>query len=237
MSARPLTALRLQAARPRQRWPSGEAVHPKGERAAGVWVPESPQAVSEQHVRRHVSLLEAYVPVARAVGPHLLNGILEARNDHCIAEGEGVMLGPVNTLSGFSHVALTVTDIEASRRFYAEVLGMPVLDSSDTYCALLTESGALSGLILTTHAETMPGAFSEFRVGLDHVSFAVPDESSLSAWQDRLQRLGVAFDARRSEWGHHVNFRDPDNIAVELVVLDPDADVQRLLDAQEERST
>jgi catechol 2,3-dioxygenase-like lactoylglutathione lyase family enzyme len=67
------------------------------------------------------------------------------------------MLGPMDTLSGFSHVALTVTDIEASRRFYSEVLGMPVVDSSDTYCALLTGSGALSALTSRLTPRRFPG--------------------------------------------------------------------------------
>jgi hypothetical protein len=36
---------------------------------------------------------------------------------------------------------------------------------------------------------------------------------------DPGRELAVPFDFRRSEWGHHLNFRDPDNIAVELVLL------------------
>lgn len=140
------------------------------------------------------------------------------------------------TLSGFSHVALTVTDMQASRRFYVDVLGMPVLDASETYCALLTGSTDLSALILTTHPETPAQAFNEFHVGLDHVSFALPDEAALVSWQDRLRALGVPFDARRSEWGHHINFRDPDNIAIEMVLVRPDANVQAILDDQDDRS-
>jgi catechol 2,3-dioxygenase-like lactoylglutathione lyase family enzyme len=136
----------------------------------------------------------------------------------------------MHTLSGFSHVALTVTDLTASRSFYADVLGLPVLDSSETYCALLTGSTDLSVLILTTHDQTLPGAFSEFRAGLDHVSFAVPDAGALGWWEERLRERAVPCDARRSEWGHHLNFRDPDNIAVELVLLQPDGDVQAILD-------
>ena len=31
-------------------------------------------------------------------------------------------------------------------------------------------------------------------------------------------------------WGHHLNFRGPDNIAVELVVVEPDAEVQQVLE-------
>ena len=94
----------------------------------------------------------------------------------------------------------------------------------------------LSALILTTHAETLPGAFSEFSAGLDHVSFALPDEVALTSWEERLRERAVPFDARRSEWGQHLNFRDPDNIAVELVLLRPDGDVQAILDNQDGRS-
>jgi len=79
------------------------------------------------------------------------------------------MLAGMTALAGFSHVALTVTDVHASRRFYADVLGMRVLEASETYCALLTGSNELSALILTGHAETLPGPFSKLRVGLDHV--------------------------------------------------------------------
>lgn len=135
-------------------------------------------------------------------------------------------------LSGFSHVALTVTDLQASRGFYTDVLGMPVLDSNETYCALTTGSTDLSALILTTHEQAFPGAFSEFRVGLDHLSFALPDEEALVAWKERLRERDVPFDARRSEWGHHLNLRDPDNIAVELVLLRPSNEVQAILGDQ-----
>ena len=33
----------------------------------------------------------------------------------------------------------------------------------------------------------------------------------------------------RTEWGHQLSFRDPDNIAVELVALQPDVEVQKKL--------
>jgi glyoxylase I family protein len=137
----------------------------------------------------------------------------------------GVML-----VSGFSHVALTVSDMETSREFYSEILGLTVLDSSESYCALLIGGDGLSALILTSHEGGMPGPFSEFRPGLDHVSLAVPDMVSLEQWRARLTQQGVSSDLRRSEWGHHLNFRDPDNIAVELVVVEPDTEVQQVLE-------
>ncbi len=134
-------------------------------------------------------------------------------------------------LAGFSHVALTVRDIEASRLFYTQVLGMAVIDANEGYCALHTGSSGMSALILTTHEGTEPAGFSELRVGLDHVSLAVPDEERIASWQERLAAHDVPHDARRSEWGHHVNFRDPDGIAVELVHLDPDPEVRAMLAA------
>jgi catechol 2,3-dioxygenase-like lactoylglutathione lyase family enzyme len=65
---------------------------------------------------------------------------------------------------------------------------------------------------------------------LDHVSFLVSDVAGLKDWEKRLAARGVRSDLRRSEWGHHLNFRDPDNVALEFLVLDPDAEAQAVLD-------
>jgi catechol 2,3-dioxygenase-like lactoylglutathione lyase family enzyme len=133
-------------------------------------------------------------------------------------------------LAGFSHVALTVRDIELSRAFYTQTLGLKLVDSSESYCAMLVGARELSALILTSHEEGSEESFSEFRAGLDHISLAVPTVDALDAWQARLTEHGVRSDLRRSAWGHHLNFRDPDNIAVELVVLEPDPEVRSVLD-------
>jgi hypothetical protein len=72
--------------------------------------------------------------------------------------------------------------------------------------------------------------FNDFCAGLDHVSLALPDVSALvEDWQSRLADRGVSSDLRRSEWGHHLNFRGLYNIALELVVLEPHADVRDVL--------
>jgi catechol 2,3-dioxygenase-like lactoylglutathione lyase family enzyme len=94
-------------------------------------------------------------------------------------------------LAGFSHVALTVSDMATSRRFYSET--------------------------------------SELRPGLDHVSLTVSDVPTLAERQSRLEERGVHCDLRRSEWGHHLDLRDPDDIALELVVLQPDGEVAQVL--------
>lgn len=140
----------------------------------------------------------------------------------------------MDTLAGFSHIALSVRDIKVSREFYEHTWGLRLLDSSDTYCAFLTGSAGISALILTRHQDVADEAFTELRPGLDHVSLTVADVPALRQWQTDLADRGVSSDFRRSEWGHHLNFRDPDNIAIEFVVLEPDADVQSVLDHDQE---
>jgi catechol 2,3-dioxygenase-like lactoylglutathione lyase family enzyme len=110
------------------------------------------------------------------------------------------------------------------------VLGLRLLDSSETYCAFGTGSPGVTALILTTHEDTVDECFSELRPGLDHVSFLVSDLADLKDWETRLEAHGVRSDLRRSDWGHHLNFRDPDNVALELLFLDPDANAQAVLD-------
>ena len=125
------------------------------------------------------------------------------------------------------HVALTVTDLEASREWYRRLLGgEPVLDE-DVPALLGHHHGfhhaifVLPGgpvLALHAHAATDRGSpFDEFRPGLDHVSFGCADRSQLEQWKTRLDELGIrhggiAEDAN----GFGLSFRDPDNIALEL---------------------
>jgi catechol 2,3-dioxygenase-like lactoylglutathione lyase family enzyme len=120
------------------------------------------------------------------------------------------------------HVALTVSDLDQAQKFWTELLGLPLLMRTETFCALLTGADRLQALFLTTHEGTREGPFSEFTVGLDHVCLTVDSAEALAAWRQHLGERGVAHSYQRSEWGHHINLRDPDNIAVELFLLEPD---------------
>jgi catechol 2,3-dioxygenase-like lactoylglutathione lyase family enzyme len=55
-------------------------------------------------------------------------------------------------LSGFSHVALTVSDMKVSREFYSRTLGLTVLDSSESYCAFLVGATGATTVLLATCA-------------------------------------------------------------------------------------
>lgn len=73
-------------------------------------------------------------------------------------------------------------------------------------------------LCLASHA-TDPGAFSEFRAGLDHLEFLVTQRSDLDSWAARLDELGIRHSGVK-EPAYTANamltFRDPDNIQLEF---------------------
>lgn len=120
-----------------------------------------------------------------------------------------------------AHIAVTVTDLDRSTRWYTALFGSePVLDEDETtgnfhHTAYVLGGGQLFGL--HTHPSGVGDAFDEHRTGLDDVSFACADRTELETWAARLDGLGVAhggiYDAH---YGSGVSFRDPDGIALEF---------------------
>jgi catechol-2,3-dioxygenase len=59
--------------------------------------------------------------------------------------------------------------------------------------------------------------FSEFRVGLDHVSFHCPARADLKTWAGHLDVLGYDHgDIVDAHYGSGLSFRDPDGNALEF---------------------
>ena len=77
-----------------------------------------------------------------------------------------------------------------------------------------------SGTLLGLHQHKTPAPkerFSEFRVGLDHVSFGCANRGELEKWASRLDELGIEHgDIKDAAYGSGLGFRDPDGIALEF---------------------
>jgi glyoxylase I family protein len=120
-----------------------------------------------------------------------------------------------------AHVALTVRDLSVSVPWYEALLGAkPALDEDTDpdfhHTVYLIGNGNLIGL--HQHGTPAPDEkFSEFRVGLDHVSFACANRAELEQWARRLDELGVEHRGiKDASYGSGVSFRDPDGIALEF---------------------
>jgi catechol 2,3-dioxygenase-like lactoylglutathione lyase family enzyme len=120
-----------------------------------------------------------------------------------------------------NHVALTVRDLSVSVPWYEDLFDAdPVLDEDTDphmhHTVYLLGNGTMIGL----HQHTTPAPperFSEYRVGLDHVSFGVADRAELEKWARRLDELGVDHgDIKDATYGSGLSFRDPDGIALEF---------------------
>ena len=131
------------------------------------------------------------------------------------------------TPSAYAHVRLTVTDIARSRAFYEDVFGLPVAfelppDADD---ATREQLAFLYGGVIYQLGDSLLGlrpvgadVFDEDRVGLDHVSFTVGSVAELEAAAKLLDDLGVAHRGVKNIGPASIlEFRDPDNIALELL--------------------
>jgi glyoxylase I family protein len=120
-----------------------------------------------------------------------------------------------------THVALTVRDLSVSVPWYEALLdAKPALDEDTDpdfhHTVYLVGGGMLFGL----HQHGTPSdaaPFSEYNVGLDHVSFGCADRAELEQWAGRLDELGIEHGGiKDASYGSGVSFRDPDGIALEF---------------------
>jgi catechol 2,3-dioxygenase-like lactoylglutathione lyase family enzyme len=125
------------------------------------------------------------------------------------------------------HVALTVTDLDASRTWYRRLLDADPAIDEDVADLPGHHKGfhhtifvLPSGFILSLHAHPTTDRadrFDELRPGLDHVGFGCGDRAELERLRTRLDELGIPHgDIADDQLGHGLSFRDPDDIALEF---------------------
>jgi catechol 2,3-dioxygenase-like lactoylglutathione lyase family enzyme len=129
----------------------------------------------------------------------------------------------------YAHVRLTVTDIERSRAFYESVFGFKVAFEAPPAGADQAVKDGLAflfggviysfggGLLGLRPVAPAGDRHDEDRVGLDHLSFSVRSRADLAEAADLLDSLSIPHgDIKDIGAGYILEFRDPDNIALEL---------------------
>jgi glyoxylase I family protein len=129
-----------------------------------------------------------------------------------------------------NHIALTVTDLDRSIGWYERTFGIAYrMEEAHKggVGKLLADDAMQLVIVLHRHEVTIQEAFSETKVGLDHIGLAVSSRADLEAWQTHLDGVGVQRAATADRpctqspiadrpYGSVLVFRDPDNIQLEL---------------------
>ena len=116
------------------------------------------------------------------------------------------------------HVAIKVADMEATAKWYEEVLGfqryhVPVW--GDFPIMLMAGKSRIAMFPATKpRSETD----SRERVRIDHFAFNITNENFLKA-QKRFQELGISFEFQDHYYFHSIYLNDPDGHRVELTTL------------------
>jgi len=120
---------------------------------------------------------------------------------------------------GLNHIVLTVADVARSRAFYADLLGLPVVDMPGIPGGgFFFGTGGVSIFVFASRRPIPGDRFSEFRIGLDHLAFTAPSEAALEALAAKLVAAGIETQGveRFAPTGNrYIAFRDPDNIQLE----------------------
>lgn len=128
------------------------------------------------------------------------------------------------------HVALTVSDVDASVAWYEAVFGLHHrvdVPHDGGVGKLLSDDDWRLVIVLHRHDANDGALFSERETGLDHVGLAVETRADLERWQDHLEAHGVVradpadkpltrSAIQDEDYASVVVLRDPDNIQLEL---------------------
>jgi catechol 2,3-dioxygenase-like lactoylglutathione lyase family enzyme len=123
------------------------------------------------------------------------------------------------------HVALTVSDIDASVAWYADLFGFVELvrdkhAEGEGHAVVLGKPDWSMFVVMNHHPTNQGEPFDPTRTGLDHVGFTVADRAALVDWEKRLTEKGVKHSPITDhDWGSSLNFRDPDDMQLQLVAF------------------
>lgn len=131
-------------------------------------------------------------------------------------------------IRGVHHLAMITGDLDATIRFYADVLGLPVVATTGNkpglypYRHYFFRLGPQATIAffewpdMVERFEKPAGMPVRGKLQFDHLSLQVDDEEALLALRDRLHRCGIeCTDVVDHQFLRSIYFTDPNGIALE----------------------
>lgn len=125
---------------------------------------------------------------------------------------------PINpNTAGIHHINLRSKDLNITKAFYKDVIGLTLALESPEILAFLIGSVFLVFKKATT--ETGTEVFSPMDIGMDHIALACESEEELNRvakalTDEGVENTGIKLDATLNK--HYVAFKDPDRIQWEF---------------------
>ncbi len=125
---------------------------------------------------------------------------------------------PASSARGLHHTALISSDVEATVRFYQDVLGFPLTELIENRdypgsSHFFFDIGNGNLLAFFDFAGLEVGPYAEVLGGLHHVAISVEP----GRWEQLVKRLEEAGVEHEVHSGVSVYFRDPDGARIELI--------------------
>lgn len=128
---------------------------------------------------------------------------------------------PINPqTTGIHHIALRCTDMDITKNFYQNVLGLKLALESPEIIAFML--GTIIVVFKKANAITTKDVFTPFNIGLDHVAIACETEEELRRFAKGLadagvENTGVKLDETLQKL--YIAFKDPDRIQWEFYMV------------------
>jgi glyoxylase I family protein len=132
------------------------------------------------------------------------------------------------------HWALPIFDVEATYRFYTDVLELPLLETftgddwgGKPWLMMIFELAEGRQLALCALRGARPPRPDGLPADVRHFAFSVASKTEQTAWKKRLKAQGVAFSEEDHGTQQSIYFQDPNGIVLEITTPASDGNLAR----------